>query len=157
LTPVQIGAGVGAGLTVLMLFGLRDLAPQGAAANLSNLLIGVLGAIGALLGMAIVFLVNGIRHRRRPEPAQEGVPGEKAGAAVQPALAPRGQGERNGNPILRVGAGLLALLFAGSLPMMIAQGRLIWDGGVFMAAVAIMFGWYAARGNKGLPRFLTKK
>jgi hypothetical protein len=157
LTPAHIGAGVGAALTVLLLFGLRDLWPRGEAANLSNLLIGVLGGVGAMLGMAVVSLVNFIRHRKRPEGDQDGVAGEKTGAAVQPALGPGGQRERNGNPFLRVVAGLLAMLFAGVLPLMIAQGRLSRDGGLFMAALAIMFGWYAVRGNKGLPQFLTKK
>jgi hypothetical protein len=157
LTPAQIGAGVGAALTVLLLFGLRDLSPQGEWGNLSNFLIGVLGGIGALLGMAVVSVVNFIRHRNRQEGVQDGVAGEKTGAAVRPALGPGGQRGRNGHPVFRVAAGFLALLFAGVLALMLAQGRLSWDGGLLMAALVIMFGWYAARGNKGLPQFLTKK
>jgi hypothetical protein len=36
MTPAQIGAGVGAALTVLILLGVRDLSPQGERGNLSN-------------------------------------------------------------------------------------------------------------------------
>jgi hypothetical protein len=82
LTPVQIGAGVGAALTVLVLFGLRDLSPQGGGGNLSNFLIGVCGAIGALLGMAIVSLVNLIRHRKRGEAVQDAVAARENGLAT---------------------------------------------------------------------------
>ena len=156
LTPVQIGAGVGAALTVLILFGLRDLLPQGGG-NVSNFLIGVCGAIGAMLGMAIVSLVNLIRHRKRGEAVPDTVAGEKPDAAVHPAIAPEAQAEGNGSPILRVAAGGLGLLFAGILPLMIAQGGGTWGGAVFMVALALMFGWYAVRGRKGLPQFLTKK
>jgi hypothetical protein len=157
LTPVQIGAGVGAALTVLILFGIRDLWPQGEGGNLSNLLIGVLGGVGAMLGMAVVSLANFLRHRKRQEGVQDGVTGKKIGAAVQSAPAPGGQRERNGNPILRVAAGLVALMFAGILPLTITQGKLNWDGGVFMALLAVVFGWYAAPGNEGLPEFLSRK
>jgi hypothetical protein len=79
LTPAQIGAGVGAALTVLILFGLRDLSPQGSGGNLSNVLIEVLGAIGAMLGMAVVSLINFIRHR------EEGV--RDAGAEQKPEMS----------------------------------------------------------------------
>jgi hypothetical protein len=48
-------------------------------------------------------------------------------------------------------------MFAGVLLLMIAQGEATWGSGVFMAALAGMFGWYAACGNKGLSLFPTKK
>ena len=157
LTPLQIGAGVGAALTVLILLVVRDLSPRGAAGNLSNVLVGVLGAVGAVLGIAVASLVNFLRHRKKEEDDQKAQGATKTEAVVQPAAPPEGQAERNGNPILRVVAGLLALLFTAILVLIIAQGKLGWDGGVLMAAVAVLFGWYAVRGNKGLPQFLTKK
>jgi hypothetical protein len=40
---------------------------------------------------------------------------------------------------------------------MIVQGKLTSEGSVLMAVLAILFGWFAARGNKGLPQSLTKK
>ena len=157
LTPAQIGAGVGAALTVLILFGLRDLSLYGGAGNLSNFLIGVLGGIGAILGMAVVSLVNFVRHWKRRAAAEDAVAGDKTEMAAPAAISPATQVEANGSPILRVGAGVLALLFAGTLPLMIAQGGTRWDSAVLMLALALMFGWYAVRGRKGLPQFLTKR
>jgi hypothetical protein len=81
----------------------------------------------------------------------------KTGAAVDPALASETQAEGNGSPILRVGTGVLALLFAGILLLMAINGRLSLGNLVLMAVLGIMFGWYAVRGRRGLPRFLTKK
>jgi len=81
----------------------------------------------------------------------------KTGAAVDPALASEVQAEGNGSPILRVGAGVVALLFAGILPLMAINGKLALGNLVLMGVFGIMFGWYAVRGRKGLPRFLTKK
>jgi uncharacterized membrane protein YfcA len=157
MTPAQIGAGVGAALTALILFSVRDLSPQGERGNLSSFLIGVLAGFGALLGMALGSLVNFLRHRKKQEGVPDVVAGEEIEAAVQAASAPESQTERSCSPILRVAAGLLALMFAGILPLMIAQGKLTWDGGVLMAVLALLFGWYAARGNRGLPQSLTKR
>jgi hypothetical protein len=157
LTPGQIGAGAGAALTALILFALRDLWAQGEWGHLSGLFIGVSAGLGAILGLAVVSLVNRIRHRNRQGGAGDRAAGEKTGAAVQNALAPGGQRERNGSPILRGAAGLLALMFAGALVLMIAQGNLRWDGGVLIAALVALLGWYAVRGNKGFPQSLTKK
>ncbi len=157
LTPVQIGGGVGAALTVLILFGLRDLSPRGGGGNLSNFLIGVLGGIGAILGIAIVSLVSFVRHRNRRGAVQDAAAGDKTDVAARAAIAPAAQAEGNGSPILRAVAGVLALLFAAMLPLMIAQGGMTWDGAVLMLALALVFGWYAVRGRKGLPQFLTKR
>src|SRR5262249_40736457 len=156
LTPVQIGAGVGAALTILVFFGLRDLWP-GAGGSLSNFLIGGLGAIGALLGMAVVSLVGFLRDRNRQKGPPARLAGEATAAAVQATREPPSPREGKGNPILRVAAGLLALMFGGGLLLMTTQGNFRWDGGVLVAALAILFGWYAVRGNKGLPQALTKK
>jgi hypothetical protein len=157
MTPGRIGAGAGAALTVLILFSVRDLLPQGEKGNLSNVLIGALAGFGAILGMAVGSLVNFLLHRKKQDGVQTVVAGETTGAAVQAAPVPESQTERSGSPILRVAAALLALMFAGILPLMIAQGILTWDGGALMAVLAILFGWYAARGNKGLPQSLRKE
>jgi hypothetical protein len=117
----------------------------------------VLAGLGAVLGMAVVSLVSFIRHRQRQLRVHDGVAREEARAAMQSGLAPGGQTERNGNPILRVAAGLVALMFTAIVLLMLVQGQMGWEGCVLVVALAIMFGWYAARGNKGLPRFLTKR
>jgi hypothetical protein len=113
LTAVQIGAAVGAALTALFLFALRELSPQGGAGSISNVLIGVLAGVGAILGMAVVSLVNFIRHRKAKENVQDGVGGDKTDAPLHAAQVPKAEAEGNGNPILRVVAGVLAVLFAG--------------------------------------------
>lgn len=174
LTPVQLGGCVGATTTASFLLVVRDLSRPlgGVDANSfpppvtvlsvtfsSDFLLGVWCAIGGMLGMAIVCLVNLIRRRRRGQAIQEAVAGDKAGAAVYAAIVPEAQTERNGSPILRVAAGMLALLFAfaGILPLMAAQGSLRGDGVVWMAILAFMFGWYAVCGRRGLSDFLTKR
>jgi hypothetical protein len=154
---MQIGAGVGAALTILMLVVLQDLWPKGDRSNLSNLLIGILGGFGALLGMAVVSLVDLVRRRRRQEDFRDPIPEGKEDMPAQSAAAPSGRAERNGSPGLRVAAGLLALLFAGALVMMLAQAKFSAAGGVPIAVLAIAFGWYAVCGNKGLSRFHTKE
>jgi len=76
--------------------------------------------------------------------------------ATDPAPAQEGQAKGNGSPILRVAAGVLALLLAGFPAFGAANGKLALGDLVFMQALALMFGWYAVRGREGLPRFLTK-
>jgi hypothetical protein len=153
LTPVQIGAGVGAALTVLILFAIRDLSPRGPANSSSNFLIGVLGGVGAILGMGVASLVTYLRHRK----SRDGAVGEPTAAAAPAVVVPDGPAEPNGSPALRVAAGLFAVLLAVAWVLMMAQGNKSGDGGILMAALALLFGWYAARGNKGLPQFLTRK
>jgi hypothetical protein len=150
MTPAQVGAGVGAGLTILFLFALRDLWPQGPAGNLPSFLIGVLGAVGAILGMAAVSLVNVARGRRRTEAAEAAIAGVNTEEALPAQVVPDAP-DGKGSPILRVAAGILALLFAGAACLVIAQGGSALAGAVLPLALAVLFGWYAARGRKGLP------
>jgi len=165
LTPVQIGAGVGAAVTCLFLLVVRDLsrpvAPQGGVeGGVSNFLLGVWCGIGALVGMAIVALVSLVRRRKTKADIQDhqtADAGAQTGAAVHPAPAPEAKAERNGSPILRVAAGVLALVFAGVLALMAIHGRLTLGNLVLMAALGFVCAWYAVRGRKGLPRFPTKK
>lgn len=63
-----------------------------------------------------------------------------------PRPAPDGQPERNGIPILRVLAGVAALLFAMS-PFL---GQWGFVDLVFYEVIAAVFAWYAAFGRRGL-------
>jgi hypothetical protein len=63
--------------------------------------------------------------------------------------------EESSRPILRVFAGLLALFFAGVPIILLATGKPIGDL-ILVPALGLMFGWFAVRGKKGLPRFLAK-
>jgi len=162
LTPVQIGACVGATFTCLCLYVVRDVshrvAPQGGPGGefLSPVVLGLLSAIGALAGMSIVALVSFVRRRKGKadiQDSQTADAGAQTGAPGHPAPAQETKAEGDGSPILRVAAGVLALLLAG---IGAADSKTLgWL--VFMEAFALMFGWYAVRGRKGLPRFLTKK
>jgi hypothetical protein len=147
LTPMQIGAGVGAAVAVLIQFVLSDLNPYGAVGSLSSIQIGLFGAVGAVLGLAVVALANFVRSWKK----QKSAPRESPKATAQETLAPEGKKERNGNPLIRIAAGLFAFMFAGFLPLMIAQGALTWQVGTAIVALAVLFGWYAVRGNNGLP------
>jgi hypothetical protein len=105
-------------------------------------------------------LLNAQKRQNSP-PESAGLTRAVAGAqtSVPPYPAPvrAVPVEGNGSPVLRVAAGVLALLFAWLLPLMAAQGKLASADLVIMAAFALLFGWYAIRGRKGLPRFLTRK
>jgi hypothetical protein len=110
--------------------------------------------------MAVVALVGLVRRRRRKADIQDhpsADAGAQTGAAVLPAPAPESKAEGSGSPILRVAAGVLALLFAGVPALMAIHGRLPLADLALMAALAFVFAWYAVRGRKGLPRCLTKK
>ena len=165
LTPVQIGAGVGAAVTCLFLLVVQDLsrqvAPQGGAeGGSSNFLFGVWCAIGAMAGMAIVALVSRLRRRKtkadtRNPPADDA--GAQTTAAVHPAPPPEAKAERNGSPIFRTAAGAMALGIAGVSALVASQGRLAFLNLVLMTALGFVCAWYAVRGRKGLPRFLTKR
>jgi hypothetical protein len=69
LTPVQIGACVGATVTLFLLIVIRELSGsivahgEDGGGSLLNLLMGVWIGIGALAGMAIVALVRMVRRR----------------------------------------------------------------------------------------------
>ena len=165
LTPMQIGAGVGAAVTCLFLLVVRDLSrrvapPGGGEGGVSNLLFGIWCAIGAMAGMAIVALASRLRRRKTTAdilnpPA--GDVGAQTDTAALPAPAPEAKAERNGSPTLRVAAGVLALVIAGVSALTAIQGRLNSANLVLMAALGLVCAWYAVRGRKGLPRFLTKK
>jgi hypothetical protein len=100
-------------------------------------------------------------HRRRSlPPADEeaaAVAPPQPSAPAQPAPAEEAQAQGNGSPILRVAAGVMAILFAVIPLLRAAKGAPDLTGLALMGALALMFGWYAVRGRKGLPRFLTKK
>ena len=100
--------------------------------------------------------LNEHKRRRLPSGLEEprGVAPAQPSAAAHPAPAQEAQAVGSGSPILRVAAGVLALLFAGFGA--VGSNRTL-GGWVFMEAFALLFGWYAVRGRKGLPRFLTKK
>jgi hypothetical protein len=105
--------------------------------------------------MAIVALANAVRGRTGTVDARGDVTtvaGEHTDA-TPPTPVAGGRSEENGSPILRVLAGMLAVLFA-AVPIL---GK--WPPGdlLLMAILALMFGWYAAFGRKGLPPFLAKK
>ena len=104
-------------------------------------------------------LLNEHKRRSLPSTAEEAacVVPPQTSAAAQPAPAEEAQAQGNGSPILRVAAGVLAVLVAVMTPFGAAKGMLDLAGLVLMEALALMFGWYAVRGRKGLPRFLTKK
>jgi hypothetical protein len=110
-----------------------------------------------MVGMAAVALVGLVRRQKRKADIQDhptAVAGAQTGAAVPPAPEPEAKAEGSGSPILRVAAGVLALLFAGIPALEAIHGRLALGGLVFMEAFALAFAWYAVRGRKGLPRFL---
>jgi len=104
-------------------------------------------------------LLNEHRRRSLPSTAEDApaVAPLQTSAAAQPAPAEEAQAQANGSPTLRVAAGVLAVLVAVITPFGAAKGMLDLAGLVLMGAFALMFGWYAVRGRKGLPRFLTKK
>jgi hypothetical protein len=52
---------------------------------------------------------------------------------------------------------VVALLFVVGLPLMAQNSKRAPADLVLVGVLAIMFGWYAVRGRKGLPGFLTKK
>ena len=164
LTPVQIGAGVGAAAALLFLMALRELSrpvvPHGGAGGVvSNLLLGVWGAVGAMAGMAVVALVSFIRRRKKKADVQDRAAsdaGSQPAAAAPPAPGPQAEAGGNGIPILRVVAGVAALVFAGVPALMAIHGRLALVDLALMGALGFMCAWYAVRGRKGLPRFLTK-
>ena len=104
-------------------------------------------------------LLNEHRKRSLPSTAEEAgaVAPPEMSAPAQAAPAEETHPQGNGSPVLRVAAGVLAILLAVFLPLGTARGTRGLAGLAFMGALALMFGWYAVRGRKGLPRFLTKK
>ncbi len=98
---------------------------------------------------ALAALLNEYWSRSSPSTA------ERAAAVASPPSSAEAQD--SGSPILRVAAGGLSLLFAGVLALAIARGGIGRGVAAFMAAFGLMFGWYAVRGNRGLPRALTRK
>jgi hypothetical protein len=107
--------------------------------------------------MAVVALVGLVRRRKRKADIQDhptADAGAQTGAAVLPTPAPEAKAEGSGSPILRVAAGVLALLFAGVPAFMAIHGRIGLADLAAMGVFAFMFGWYAVRGRKGLPRCL---
>lgn len=118
----------------------------------------VMGAF-TLSAEELAALLNEHKRRSLPSTAEEAacVVPPQTSAAAQPAPAEEAQAQGNGSPILRVAAGVLAVLVAVMTPFGAAKGMLDLAGLVLMEAFALMFGWYAVRGRKGLPRFLTKK
>jgi hypothetical protein len=82
------------------------------------------------------------------------------GPAADDTWATEAQAAGNGSPIARGAAGVLALLFAWVLGRDVANGKLAELSTyrvLQIAAFVVLFGWYAVRGTKGLPRFLKKK
>ncbi|MCX5677362.1 MAG: hypothetical protein NTX87_20450 [Planctomycetota bacterium] len=104
-------------------------------------------------------ILNAQKRRSLPRAAGEAAPvaPPEMSARAQPAPAEEAQAQGNGSPVLRVAAGVLAILIAVFLPLGTARGTRGLANLAFMGALALMFGWYAVRGRKGLPRFLTKK
>jgi len=97
-------------------------------------------------------------HLRPPSPPRcEGQQHATLNTHAQPAPPEEAQPQGNGSPILRVAAGVMAILFAVVPLLRAAKGAPDLTGLALMEALALMFGWYAVRGRKGLPRFLSKK
>ena len=97
-------------------------------------------------------------HLRPPSPPRgEGQQHTALNTHAQPPPAEEVQAQGNGSPILRAAAGVMAILFAVISLLRAAKGKQDLTGLALMGALALMFGWYAVRGRKGLPRFLTKK
>lgn len=115
----------------------------------TSLFSGYNAAISGVFTLSAEKLAGLLNAHRRAEAGDETV------TAAQALIAPDAPAGENGSPILRVAAGVIALLFAGMLPLVIAQG--VWDGAVLTLVLPFVFGWYAVRGRNGLPSFLTKK
>jgi hypothetical protein len=57
---------------------------------------------------------------------------------------------------LSVAAGVVALLFGGTAFLVAVQGKGASGDLILVVVLASLFGWYAVRGRKGLPRFLSR-
>jgi len=147
LSPVQIGACVGAAVACLTVLVARDLSgpvsPPGDGGISPGLLLGIWSGLGAIAGMAIVALASHLRRRTRNADHQPTAEGPQA-------LAPGGQPDHNGSPTLRVLSGVVAVLFAVT-PIV---GRWAFNDVVLMEVLAAAFAWYAAFGRRGRPRSL---
>jgi hypothetical protein len=75
---------------------------------------------------------------------------------VKPAPAQETQARDNGRPAFRVAAGAVALLFGGAALLVAVQGKGASGDLLLVVVLASLFGWYAVRGRKGLPRFLSR-
>ena len=104
-------------------------------------------------------LLNEHKRRSLPPAAEEAAAAitPEMSARAQPAPAEEAQPQGNGSPVLRVAAGVLAILIAVVSLLATTKGSRGLADLALMGALALMFGWYAVRGRKGLPRFLTKK
>jgi hypothetical protein len=164
LTPVQIGGCVGAVATLLSLLVVRDLsrpvAPHGqpGSEGISPFVGGLLSGLGALAGMSLVALVGLARRRNREGqiPGRPAPAGAEAGGTAEPAPAHETQAGDNGRPAFRVAAGVAALLFGGTAVLVAVQGKGAFSDLLLVVVLASLFGWYAVRGRKGLPRFLSR-
>ena len=109
----------------------------------------------------------GVRGQSTPSPPPGLRPPSSPGGAGQQhatldtyahaAPPEEAQAQGNGSPVLRAAAGGMAILFAVVPLLRAAKGAPDLAGLALMEALALMFGWYAVRGRKGLPRFLSKK
>jgi hypothetical protein len=108
--------------------------------------------------MSLVALVGLARRRNREGqiPGRQAATGAEAGGTLQPAPAQETQAEDNGRPVVRVAAGAVALLFGGTALLVAVQGRGAFGDLLLVVVLAFLFGWYAVRGRKGLPRFLNR-
>ena len=164
LTPVQTGGCVGAVATLLSLLVVRDLSRPVAAhgqpggEGISPFVVGLLSGLGALVGMSLVALVGLARRRNREGqiPGRPAAAGAEAGGAVKPTAAQGTQAGDNGRPAFRVAAGAVALLFGGTALLVAIQGKGASGDLLLVVVLASLFGWYAVRGRKGLPRFLSR-
>ena len=164
LTPVQVGGCVGAVATLLSLLVVRDLSRPVAAhgqpggEGISPFVVGLLSGLGALVGMSLVALVGVARRRNREGqiPGRPAAAGAEAGGTVEPSPAQGTQAGDNGRPAFRVAAGAVALLFGGTALLVAVQGKGASADLLLVVVLAFLFGWYAVRGRKGLPRFLSR-
>jgi hypothetical protein len=101
-------------------------------------------------------MLNQYKQQHQPEretreepasPVQEHPIAAAKTAAEQPS-------HNNGSRLTRIGAGLASVLFLGAAVSGLAGGNLKPDVIILIFPLALMFGWYAALGKKGMPSFL---
>jgi len=116
-------------------------------------------ALGGLYEVSIEKLAEMLnRHKQQSQPERE--PRQERASPFQEhpvaaAEAPAEQSPRNnGSPLTRIAAGFLSVVFLAGAVSGLAAGTLQLDMIIPILVFALLFGWYAALGKKGLPSFL---